>query len=198
MPTKPRQGTHYSPTAPMPAIVVGYRAPNPLTQLADYAAYYLLVQVLSSGDSSRLYQRMVKTGLVLQTLSAIGPVDVWLTMRDPVLTSVIAVYPPGGTVEGILAAIDETVEQLQTDLTEGELERTRIAVSSSYLRATDSVMNRALTIAPLEQQRGRAELLNELPQALSEVTIADVKAAAAKWFQPNSRSILDWQPGVKP
>lgn len=198
VPTKPRQGTHYSPNAPMPAIVVGYRAPDPVTQLAEYAAYYLLVQVLTAGDSSRLYQRMVKTGLVLQTLSAIGPVDQWLTMRDPVLTSLIAVYPPGGTVEGVLAAIDETLEQLQTDLTDAELDRTRIAVSSSYLRSTDSVMNRALTIAPLEQQRGRAELLNEIPQALSEVTVADVKAVAAKWFQPNTRSILDWQPGVKP
>jgi predicted Zn-dependent peptidase len=136
--------------------------------------------------------------MVLQVLSAFGPVDQWLTMRDPVLASIIAVYPPGGSLDALLDAIDQSIDELQSDLTDAELERTRVAASSSYLRSTDSVMNRALTIAPLEQQRGRAELINELPQALAAVTVADIKAVATKWFQPNSRSVLDWQPGVQP
>ena len=64
VPTKERRGTHYDPMSPTPALVVGYRAPNPITELDEYAAYYLLVQVLAEGESARLYKRLVKTGLV--------------------------------------------------------------------------------------------------------------------------------------
>ncbi len=196
VPTQERRGTHVDPMSPTPAMVVGYRAPDPMGDLDKYAAYYLLAQVLSDGDSARLYQRLVKTGLVTAMAGIVGPFDNWLEMRDPLLTNVITIYPPGGDADVILDAITESVDQLQTDLTDSELDRTRVSVTSRYLRTTDSVMNRALTIAPLEQQRGRAELINDLPAALARVTVDDVKAAAQKWFTPNSRSVLDWQPGV--
>ncbi len=195
VPTSERRGTHHDPMSPTPAIVVGYRAPNPITQLEDYAAYFLLVQVLADGDSSRLYKRLVKTGRVTAMAGFVGPFDNWLGMRDPILTNILAIYPPGGDPDGLLAAIDESIEQVQTDLDDAELKRCRTAVTSRYLRATDSVMNRALAIAPLEQQRGRAELINEIPAALATVAVADVQAAAAKWFSPNQRAVLDWQPG---
>ncbi|HUR76817.1 MAG TPA: insulinase family protein, partial [Acidimicrobiales bacterium] len=195
VPTKERRGTHYDQMSPTPAMVVGYRAPNPITQLDEYAAYFLLVQILGDGDSARLYKRLVKTGLVTAMAAVIGPFDNWLDMRDPILTNIIAIYPPGGDLDTLLAAIDEGVAEVQEDLDVAELDRFRVGATSRYLRATDSVMNRALTIAPLEQQRGRAELINELPVALAHVTVADVKAAAAKWFTPDSRAVLDWQPG---
>jgi zinc protease len=195
VPTKERRGTHQDPMSPTPAIVVGYRAPNPITDLEDYAAYYLLVQILADGDSARLYKRLVKTGMVTAMGGLVGPFDNWLEMRDPILTNILAIYPPGGDADALLAAIDESIEQVQGDLDQEELDRCRIGVTSRYLRATDSVMNRALAIAPLEQQRGRAELINEVPEALARVTVKDVQGAAAKWFKPYQRSVLDWQPG---
>ncbi len=194
VPTKERRGVHHDPMSPTPALVVGYRAPNP-KDLEAYAAYYLLVQVLAEGESSRLYQRLVKTGLVTATAGFVGPFDNWLDMRDPILTNVLAIYPPGGDADTILDAITETIERVPDELTQEELDRTRIGATAAFLRGTDSVMNRALTIAPLEQQRGQAELINELPVALEHVSLADVKAQAAKWFTPNQRSVLDWQPG---
>jgi predicted Zn-dependent peptidase len=196
VPTSERRDTHYDAMSPTPALVVGYRTPNAITQLDDYAAYYLLVQILAEGESARLYQRLVKTGLVTAMAGFIGPFDNWLDMRDPVLTNVLAIYPPGGDPDIILGAIDETIEQVQGDLDDDELERCRIGATSRYLRATDSVMNRALTIAPLEQQRGRAELINEIPAALARVSVADVQAQASQWFEPTQRAVLDWQPGA--
>jgi hypothetical protein len=56
-------------------------------------------------------------------------------------------------------------------------------------------MSRALAIAPLEQQRGRGELINEIPVAMAHTTVADVKAVAGKWFGAHQRAVLDWQPG---
>jgi predicted Zn-dependent peptidase len=198
VPNEERRATHYDPMSPTPALVVGYRAPDPLKELERYAAYYLLVQILGDGDSSRLHQSLVKTGLVTVMAGFVGPFDNWLDMRDPLLTNIITIYPPGGDAEAILATIDESIEQLADDLDQEELDRCRVGVTARYLRSTDSVMNRALTIAPLEQQRGRGELINEVPAALAGVTVRDVQNAAAEWFRPNTRAVLDWQPGEAP
>lgn len=196
VPSTERRGTHHDPMSPTPALVVGYRAPNPMKEFEAYVAYYLLVQVLAEGESSRLYQRLVKTGLVTMAAGFVGPFDNWLEMRDPILTNVLTIYPPGGDPDAVLDAITETVDAVSADLTQEELDRTRVGATSSFLRGTDSVLNRALTIAPLEQQRGQAELINDLPRALAEVSLDDVKAAASKWFAPDKRAVLDWQPGV--
>ena len=196
VPTQERRQVHHDPMSPSPALVVGYRTPNPITQLDEYAAYFLLVQVLTESESSRLHKRLVKTGLVSMIAGLIGPFDNWLDMRDPILFNLIAIYPPGGDPDVLLDTIEETVAQVQADLDDDELIRSRTMATARYLRATDGVLNRALTIAPLEQQRGRAELINEIPVALANVTVDDVKAVAAKWFGAQQRAVLDWQPGA--
>jgi zinc protease len=196
MPTSERRRTHYDAMSPAPALVVGYRTPNPITQLEEYAAYFLLVQVLTESESSRLHKRLVKTGLVSAIAGLIGPFDNWLDMRDPVLLNLIAIYPPSGDPDSLLDVIEDTIEAVHDDLADDELVRARTMALARYLRATDGVLTRALTIAPLEQQRGRAELINEIPVALAKVTVDDVKNVAGKWFGAHQRSVLDWQPGA--
>jgi predicted Zn-dependent peptidase len=195
VPTAERRHTHHDPMSPTPALVVGYRTPNPITQLDEYVAYFLLVQVLTESESSRLHKRLVKTGLVAAMAGLIGPFDNWLEMRDPLLFNVIAIYPPGGDPDVLLATIEDTIAAVEDDLTEDELARARTMATARYLRSTDGVLSRALAIAPLEQQRGRAELINEIPVAVAHVTLADVKAVARKWFGASQRAVLDWQPG---
>ncbi len=68
------RATHHDPMSPTPALVIGYRAPNPITDLDAYAAYHLLVQLLTDGDSSRLHQRLVKTGLAVAMAGCDGTV----------------------------------------------------------------------------------------------------------------------------
>jgi predicted Zn-dependent peptidase len=195
VPTAERRHTHHDPMSPTPALVVGYSTPNPITELDEYVAYFLLVQVLTESESSRLHQRLVKSGLVSAMAGLIGPFDNWLDMRDPILFNVLAIYPPGGDPDVLLDAIEETIARVQDDLTDEELVRARTMATSRYLRATDGVMSRALAIAPLEQQRGRGELINEIPVAMAHVTVDDVKAVAGKWFGATQRAVLDWQPG---
>jgi predicted Zn-dependent peptidase len=196
MPTRERRRTHHDPMSPAPALVVGYRTPNPITQLDECAAYFLFVQVLTESESSRLHKRLVKTGLVSAIAGMIGPFDNWLDMRDPVLFNLITVYPNEGDPDALLDVIEDTIEEIHDDLTEDELVRARTMATARYLRATDGVLTRALTIAPLEQQRGRAELINEIPFALAHVTAEDVKNVAGKWFGAQQRAVLDWQPGA--
>jgi zinc protease len=57
------------------------------------------------------------------------------------------------------------------------------------------VLGRALPMAVLEQQRGRPELLNELPRLVSEVTEAQIVAAAAT-LRPEHRATVEVVPGA--
>jgi zinc protease len=56
------------------------------------------------------------------------------------------------------------------------------------------VLGRATHAAIFEQQRGRAELLNELPGLLAAVTADQVVAAAATLGRDN-RAVLELRPG---
>ena len=97
-------------------------------------------------------------------------------------------------VDAILAGADDEIAAVADGVEPEELERVVNAMSSSYLRRIDSRMYRALTVAALEQQRGQAELLNELPTRWAEVTPAQVAAAAEQCLVPRRRAVLEWRP----
>jgi len=66
--------------------------------------------------------------------------------------------------------------------------------SAELHQLADNVMERTLTAAAYEQQRGRAELVWEVPELLRAVTPEQVTAAAAM-LTPSSRARLDIVPG---
>src|SRR5256885_730717 len=51
-----RRGEHSDPHAPLPALAVGYRVPDPIGEIDGYVAHLVLAGVLADGDGSRLKQ----------------------------------------------------------------------------------------------------------------------------------------------
>jgi hypothetical protein len=49
--------------------------------------------------------------------------------------------------------------------------------------------------AALEQQRSKAEIINEIPAALARVDAAAVSRIAGEWLRPDRRAIVDLHPG---
>jgi predicted Zn-dependent peptidase len=181
--------------APMPALAVAYRVPDPIGAMDEYLATVLLSDLLGDGDASRLYQRLVKKDqLATHVASRVGTFGDPFDMRDPTMLQLLA-YHPNATVDQLLAAIDEEVEAAAEGVDGKELERVVTTNASSHLRRLDNLLSRAMVIAAFEQQRGRAELVNELPAALAEVTPDDVARAAATWLESRSRAILSVVPG---
>ncbi len=190
-----RRETHVDRLAPSPAVAVGYRVPDPLGDLRAYLATVVLVDVLAEGPASRLYRRLVKEDQLVTHLDGyLGLFGDPLDARNPTLLQVVAFYRGDGGPDPVLAAVDEEVARLEGDLAADEVERVISALSSSYLRRADSFLERADVLATLEQQRGRPELLNELPAALAEITVDDVRAAAGR-VRPDQRGVVDVQPG---
>jgi len=77
-----------------------------------------------------------------------------------------------------------------------ELERVQTSLVSGHLRRLDNLLQRSMFMATLEQQRKRAELVNDLPELLAAVDAEGVVDAAEAWLQPRTRAVLEVRPGT--
>jgi predicted Zn-dependent peptidase len=196
VPSEERRGVHRDPLAPLAAVAVAYRVPDPLNQFEDYVASAVLTDLLAEGTASRLYQRLVKRDQLASHVGGmLGTFGDPFDMRDPTMLQLLAYHAPGG-VEALLDALDEEVAAVVDGAaTEEEVDRVVTTMTAQTIRRLDDSMNRALGAAALEQQRSRAELLSELPGVLAAVTPDDITRVAGQWLQPNRRAVLEVVPG---
>jgi zinc protease len=183
--------------APLPGVASAWRVPDPIAGFADYLPFVVLAEVLTDGEASRLVDRLVQRDRSVTSIGGyIGFMGDEFQVRNPTALLLQAHMPPGGDADKVLRTVDEELERLVHDgLTPGELERTQARIATHLLRDTDSVLGRALPMAVLELQRGRPELLNELPKLVGEVTEAQIVTAAAT-LRPDRRATVEVVPGA--
>jgi predicted Zn-dependent peptidase len=190
--TSERRAVTTDAHAPIPAVAIGYRVPDPVAQLDEHLAGVLLSEILTEGDASRLQRRLVHRDRAVTDVSAyLGEFGDPFDERDPTAFTITAHYPNPESLERILAAVDQELVRLAADgLEPGELDRVRTRTVSVLFREMDAVLSRALEFAKFELIFGRAELISELPDRLTAVTEADVQAAAAA-LSPERRAVVE-------
>ncbi len=193
-----RRSAYTDPHAPLPAVAAAWRVPDPIAEFEAYLPYVVLAEVLTDGDASRLVRRLVLTDRSASSVGGyIGFMGEPFEVRNPTALLLQAHLPPDGDVDKVLRTVDEELERLATDgLEPEELERVQARMATHLLRENDSVLGRCLQMAVLEQQRGDAGLLGELPRLISEVTEEQIVAAAAT-LRPERRASVEVQPGGK-
>jgi zinc protease len=193
-PTSERRATVDDRLAPAPAVAIGWRTPDP-ADLTGFLPHVVLAEVLTDGDAARLQQRMILRDRSVTSIGGyVGLLGDPLDARDPTPLLVEVHHPVETPLERVLVTVDEEIDRLATDgLDSGELDRTVARMTSRYYRELDPVLGRATTMSVFEQQRGRAELVDELPGLLREVTTEQVRAAAAT-LRPDNRAVLELRP----
>ncbi|KHF43973.1 MAG: M16 family metallopeptidase [Saccharomonospora viridis] len=194
-PTEELRGSHHDPHAPLPALAVGYRMPDPINDLDSYLANLVLAGVLSDGDSSRLQQRLVHVEPLVTDVSASAGLFGPFEARDPDTFSVTAIHPPDVTTDRILDALDEELAKLaETPPGEEELAKVIARWSASLHSDHDRLLSRTLALGSLELLYGDAALMYELPERIAAVTAEQV-SQAAKALRPDARAVLVVEPG---
>jgi zinc protease len=195
--TSERREIYTDRLAPLPAVASAWRAPDPVKDVEGYLAYVVLAEVLTDGDASRLVERLVlKDRSATSVGGYIGFMGEPFEVRDPTAMVLQSHLPPGGDIDRVLATVDEELDRLANDgLVAGELARTQARVVAHLLRENDAALNRALRMAVLEQQRGDASLLNDLPQLIGAVTEEQIVTAAAA-LRPGRRAAIEVVPGA--
>ncbi len=193
-PSGEQRAVHTDRLAPAPAVALGWRVPDP-ADLDAYLPYVVLAEVLTDGDAARLQDRMLLRDRTATSVGGyLGVMGDPLDARDPTPLLLEVHHPPEVPVDTVVKTVDEEVDRLaQGGLAPGELERTVARMTARYLREIDPVLGRAQAMSVFEQQRDRAELVNELPALLAAVPADAVQAAAARLG--GDRAVLEVQPG---
>ncbi len=196
IPTSERRQKMTDPLAPLPALALGYRVPDPLGDLDAYLAAVVSTEVLTDGDASRLHQRLVKNDRCATHVGGyVGTFGDPFDVRDPTMLQLVAYHPPDVATDTVLTGLDDEVDQTVADLGADELRRVVTSMQAGLLRELDDAVSRGLMLAVLEQLRGDPGLAARLPGLLAEVTPAGVSEALATWVRPDSRAVLEVVPG---
>jgi zinc protease len=194
-PTTVREADLVDALAPVPALAVGWRLPDPVVELRQYLAHVLLGTVLSEGESSRLQSEVVaKAQLATDIWAAPGLMGGPLDARDPDVFVLGAIYSPQVTWSAVVEAADEQIAAVAADgPSEDERARAAARFVVSLYRENDGIGARARSLGSLELLHGRAELLSEIPTLIADIGTTEI-ASAARTLAPDGRAILRINP----
>ncbi|MFJ4094985.1 M16 family metallopeptidase [Kitasatospora sp. NPDC089913] len=174
---------------PSRALMAAYRLPHDGTREADAAD--LALTVLGSGESSRLYNRLVRrdrtavaAGFGLLRLSG-APSLGWLDVKTS----------GDATVEQIEAAVDEELARFAAEgPTAAELERAQAQIEREWLDRLTTVAGRADELCRYAVLFGDPKLLNDALPKVLDITAEEVRAVAAARLHPQNRAVLVYEP----
>ena len=161
-----------------------YKVPPRLTP--DDDALQVLGTVLSSGRSSRFFQKLVREQQLAPNVNA---------GRDgaigPGLFRVVGTVAPGKTPEALEAAVLAEIERVKNEpIAEWELEKARNNAKRAVVAGLTSSLQRATLLAEYAASYGDANLINQRVDRLLKVTAADVQRVAKTYLTPENRTVV--------
>ena len=162
------------PLAPAPAFVLGWKIPPRRTR--DFYAISLAADLLFEGESSRLYQKLVKGDESVVSIQ--GGID---ERRGPSACYIFALPKPGQEVAAIREQIVDELRALRASGPSAEeMEKLRNSLRNDVVRGRQSTMYRAQRLAEYALYDNDPTLIDtELDQYLA-ITPDEIKSCGSK------------------
>jgi zinc protease len=187
IPAKEKRVTVSEPW-PLPAVVVAYH----ITYDGHPDSYplHIVSKVLSDGQSSRIYRRLVyDTGLAL---TAFGGGNI---IEDPNLFFAVAIVNPGQSPAAAEKALLGELDKLKTELiTERELQRAKNQFARDYILGRESLQDKATHLAHAEVLHSDVTTADGEFDIFQKISLADVQRVARTYFTPERRVVLHVMP----
>jgi zinc protease len=151
----------------------------------EFYAVELMSDILSRGNSSRMYRNLVKDKQLFSDVHAyvFGSLDKGMFVLEGKPTE-------GVTIEQAEAALWAEVELLKTqEVPADELTKVQNKTESTMIFSEMSLLDKAMNLAYYELL-GDADLLNNETQKFLDVTAAQIKEEANKLFRKDNSSTL--------
>lgn len=182
------QETFHDKLAPSPAFILGWKIPARRTP--DYYALSLAGDLLFSGESSRLYQKLVKGDE--SVVSVQGEID---DRRGPSALYIFALPKPGEDTPAIRTEIFNEIRRLASEgPSADEMEKLRNSLSNDSVRGRQSTLHRAQRIAEFTLYDGDPKLFDQELDHYLSVTPDQIKAVTSKYLDIENRVVLDILP----
>lgn len=182
--TKERRFNETAPIVPFPATVITYLAPE--SKNADVPALRLAESILSGGESSRLYNELVRNQQIAQEASFNADIKV-----DRGLLYFFGIASEGHTSEELEKSLLAELKKIQdSGVTAQELEKAKNQLITQALRARENNDGKAIAIERAVAYLGDPTAVNSDIQKLQAVTIADIQRVMKKYFTDNNRAVI--------
>lgn len=171
---------------PVDAIYLAFH--TPARQDPDFYVLDLLSDVLSNGQSSRLYRHLLKERQLFTHI------DAYLTGSiDPGLLIIEGKPAEGVSLEEAEAAIWEELNRLKTELVgEQELKKIQNKVESTLAFSEQNILNKAINLAFFELL-GDAELINREADIYQAITAEEIRRVACEVLAEENCSRLHYK-----
>jgi predicted Zn-dependent peptidase len=174
-----------------PQVALAYKAVPGNT--ADFYALQVLSAVLQSGQSSRLYQKLVKeqekvtgVGGFMDEKRGVGAFYSNATLR------------PGAKTEDIEATIYAEIDRLKKEpIADWELQKAKNTTRRNLINGLQSSLSRAITIGQYTTYYNEPNLINERLSKVAAVTKEDVQRVANKYLIDTNRTVVITMPKAK-
>lgn len=179
------------PHAPFPAFLLGWKISPRRTK--EFNALYLAGKLLYDGDSSRLYQKLVKGEE--SVIQLFGSTD---ERRGPSSIFIGAIPKPGEDLSSIRNAIMTEIEDVAANgPTAEEMQKLHNQLINDTVRNRQSSMNRAQQIAEYALYDGNPELVNSELDELLAISPESIRRSVSEFLDTENRALLDIVPGGK-
>lgn len=176
--------------APFPAFLVGWKIPQ--RRSPDFYALYLAGKLLYDGESSRLYQKLVKGDE--SVIQLFGFTD---ERRGPSSIFVGAIPKPEKDLSRIRDVIMTEIRDIaEHGPTAEEMQKLHNQLINDAVRTRQSSMSRAQQIAEYALYDSDATLINSELDDLLAVTPQHIRDAAQTFLNTENRSLLDVIPAA--
>ena len=177
---------------PLPAVVVAYH----ITYDGHPDSYPLHIasKVLSDGQSSRIYQKLVYERQLAVT--AFGGANL---IEDPNLFYAVAIVQPGQLPEDAIKALIAELDRLKAEpIEERELQRAKNQFARDYILGRESDQQKASQLAHAVVIHNDIASADGEFEIFQKMTTADVQRVARTYFTEQNRMILTIMPSTRP
>ena len=180
--TEPRSLT-VERDVPQDAFYMAWKMPKRTDK--NYYACDLLSDILSNGNSSRLFQRLVKEKQLLSEVNAYLSGDM-----DGGMFLITGKLYPQVTFEEAEEAVMLELDKLTTEnIQEEELQKVKNKAEAALVFSEISVPGKAMALCYYEML-GDADMFNSEPDNYRAVRVDDIRQTAAGLFHPAGKSVL--------
>ncbi|MFN5094161.1 MAG: M16 family metallopeptidase [Ignavibacteria bacterium] len=177
--------------AQLPAVFMGYRGPK--IGEKDAYAMSMLMDSMRSGESSRLYQRLVDKDQI--AVQASGGAQ---NLQASGMMFGLAIVAPGKTPDEVIKAIDEEIEKVKKDgVTDEEFLKAKNIAEVRFIEGKKNVLEKARSLARYHTYFGKASMINTEIKDFMSIKKEDLKRVANQYFTQDSRVILQYMPKQK-
>ena len=187
-----RYATEYDTNIQIPAYIFSYITPKSIEKDAYTLDY--ISSILTGGNSSRMYKRMVDKDKVAVQVLAFNQAN-----QD------YGTYTMGALIKGepdwdmLKATMDEEIKKLQTDLiSDKEYQKLQNQFETSFVQANSSVEGIASSLATYYLLQGNANRINKQLDIYRTITKEDIKRVASTYLNPNQRVEIKYLSGTDP